>query len=42
MGGAVSLDHNGGFASIRVQPQEYGLSEATALILRILGDGQTL
>ena len=38
--GAVSLDHNGGFASIRAQPQEYGLSGAIALILRIQGDGQ--
>ena len=39
--GEVSLDHNGGFSSIRAQPREYGLSGATALILRIQGDGQT-
>ena len=39
--GEVSLAHNGGFASIRAQPREYGLSGATALILRLQGDGQT-
>lgn len=39
--GVVSLDHNGGFASIRSPPQEYGVSGATALILRVQGDGQT-
>lgn len=39
--GVVSLANNGGFASIRAQPREYGLTGATALILRIQGDGQT-
>jgi hypothetical protein len=39
--GVVSLDQNGGFASIRAEPQDYGLTGATAFILRIQGDGQT-
>lgn len=39
--GVVSLDHNGGFASIRAEPQDYGLTGATAFILRVQGDGQT-
>jgi hypothetical protein len=39
--GVVSLNHNGGFASIRAEPQDYRLAGATALILRIQGDGQT-
>jgi len=38
--GVVSLAHNGGFASIRAQPREYGLAGATAFILRVQGDGQ--
>jgi len=39
--GLVSLDNNGGFASIRALPREYGLAEASLLILRVKGDGQT-
>jgi hypothetical protein len=39
--GVVSLDNNGGFASIRALPREYGLAGTSALILRIRGDGQT-
>jgi hypothetical protein len=39
--GVVSLEQNGGFASIRAQPREYGLAGATAFILRVQGDGQT-
>ena len=39
--GVVSLDNNGGFASIRALPREYGLAEASLLILRVKGDGQT-
>jgi len=39
--GVVSLDNNGGFASIRALPREYGLAGTSSLILRIKGDGQT-
>jgi hypothetical protein len=39
--GTVSLAHGGGFASIRAQPREYGLAGATALVLRVQGDGRT-
>ena len=39
--GVVSLDNNGGFASIRALPCEYGLAGTSSLILRIKGDGQT-
>lgn len=39
--GEVSLAHNGDFTPIRAQPREYGCSGATALILRIQGDGRT-
>jgi NADH dehydrogenase [ubiquinone] 1 alpha subcomplex assembly factor 1 len=39
--GVVSLANNGGFASIRAQPREYGLAGATAFVLRVQGDGRT-
>jgi len=39
--GEVSLAHNGGFASIRARPRGYDLAGATALLLRVRGDGQT-
>ena len=39
--GVVSLDNNGGFASIRALPREYGLAGTSSLTLRIKGDGQT-
>jgi len=39
--GVVSLDNNGGFASIRALPREYGLAGAIALVLRVRGDGKT-
>ena len=39
--GTVSLANNGGFASIRAQPREYGLAGATAFVLRVQGDGRT-
>ncbi len=39
--GEVSLANNGGFASSRARPRDYGLAGATALILRLQGDGQT-
>ena len=39
--GLVSLDNNGGFASIRTLPCEYGLAGAISLVLRVRGDGKT-
>ena len=39
--GEVSLANNGGFASIRARPRGYDLAGATALLLRVRGDGQT-
>ena len=38
--GVVSLENNGGFASIRALPGEYGLAGAIALVLRVRGDGR--
>ncbi len=38
--GVVSLENNGGFASIRALPCEYGLAGAIALVLRVRGDGK--
>ena len=38
--GVVSLDNNGGFASIRALPCDYGLAGAIALVLRVRGDGK--
>ena len=38
--GVVSLDNNGGFASIRALPCEYGLAGTIALVLRVRGDGK--
>jgi len=38
--GVVSLDNNGGFASIRALPCEFGLAGAIALVLRVRGDGK--
>ncbi|NJM12724.1 MAG: CIA30 family protein [Synechococcaceae cyanobacterium SM1_2_3] len=39
--GEVLLANNGGFASIRAQPRGVDLAGATALLLRVRGDGQT-
>ena len=39
--GVVSLDNNGGFASIRALPCEYGLAGVSTLILRVQGDCKT-
>lgn len=39
-GGVVSLDNNGGFASIRALPCEYGLDGVIALVSRVRGDGK--
>jgi NADH dehydrogenase [ubiquinone] 1 alpha subcomplex assembly factor 1 len=38
--GVVSLENNGGFASIRTRPGRLDLSDCNALLLRVRGDGQ--
>lgn len=38
--GILSLENNGGFASVRRAPQPYGLEDADALILHAKGDGR--
>jgi len=38
--GSVSLENNGGFASVRSRPRDWGLAGATALVLRLRGDGK--
>lgn len=38
--GKVSLDNNGGFASIRSRPGQYDLSQFAGLLIRVRGDGQ--
>ncbi len=39
--GHLSLENNGGFASVRTLPRELGLAERTGLIFRVRGDGRT-
>lgn len=39
--GNVSLENNGGFASIRRIPRAYGLSDHQGLEIRVKGDGNT-
>lgn len=39
--GEVSLENNGGFASIRSDTQEYDLSAYSGLTLRLRGDGKS-
>lgn len=39
--GELSLDNNGGFASIRTAPRSLQLGQATALQVTVLGDGRT-
>lgn len=39
--GAVSLENNGGFASIRTVPRSYGLDAYTGVKMRVKGDGKT-
>jgi len=39
--GTVSLENNGGFASVRSRPRDWGMAGATALVLRLRGDGKT-
>ena len=38
--GFVSLENNGGFASVRSLPRELDLGECSGLVLRIRGDGK--
>jgi hypothetical protein len=38
--GRVSLENNGGFASVRSRPHDWGMAGATALVLRLRGDGK--
>jgi monofunctional biosynthetic peptidoglycan transglycosylase len=39
--GEVSLEHGGGFASVRTEPRAWQTAGATALVLRCRGDGRT-
>lgn len=39
--GVLSLENNGGFASIRHRATSHDLSAATSLVLRVKGDGRT-
>jgi hypothetical protein len=38
--GVVSLDHNGGFASVRSRPGALGASGAASFVLEVRGDGK--
>lgn len=38
--GVVSLENNGGFASVRCEASDFDLSGAAALLLRVRGDGR--
>ena len=39
--GVVSLENNGGFASVRSRPEEHDLSAFDGIALRVRGDGKT-
>ena len=39
--GRVSLENNGGFASVRTAPRDYQLGGYSGIILRVKGDGST-
>jgi hypothetical protein len=39
--GRVSLEYNGGFASVRTPPRDWDTAGATAVVLRVRGDGHT-
>lgn len=39
--GTLSLDNNGGFASVRTTGRTYDFSDAAAIVLRVRGDGRT-
>jgi monofunctional biosynthetic peptidoglycan transglycosylase len=38
--GNVSLEHGGGFASVRSRPKDWKTAGATAFVLRVRGDGK--
>lgn len=38
--GVVSLANNGGFASVRTQPRDWGIGAASSFVLRVRGDGK--
>lgn len=38
--GTLSLDNNGGFASVRMKPKKLGLQKGDTLIVRVRGDGR--
>jgi hypothetical protein len=38
--GTVSLENNGGFASVRTEPADFGLAPSKGLELRVRGDGK--
>jgi NADH dehydrogenase [ubiquinone] 1 alpha subcomplex assembly factor 1 len=38
--GTLSLENNGGFASVRTKPGELGLSDGDDLVVRVKGDGR--
>jgi len=39
--GTVSLENNGGFASVHTIPRDYGLDDYNVLTVRVKGDGKT-
>jgi NADH dehydrogenase [ubiquinone] 1 alpha subcomplex assembly factor 1 len=38
--GHVSVENNGGFASVRCQPCDFGRKEVIAYLLEVRGDGK--
>jgi monofunctional biosynthetic peptidoglycan transglycosylase len=38
--GNLSLENNGGFASVRSRPKTLGLARGQSIVLRVLGDGR--
>jgi hypothetical protein len=39
--GALSLENNGGFSSVRTRPSPYNLDGYSGIVLRVKGDGRT-
>ena len=39
--GNLSLENNGGFASVRTKPKKLGLEKADTLVVKVRGDGRT-
>lgn len=39
--GEISLENNGGFASVRTKPDEIGFAGATSIVVKAKGDGRT-